>query len=50
MYPGIIITKIGVVVVKGKYFGRTKDKEKAEKMAEEKIKELMPYSIKVKLD
>ena len=39
-----------VVVVKGKYFGRTKDKEKAEKMAEEKIKELMPYSIKVKLD
>lgn len=32
-----------IVNVKGKYYGRFKDIEKAKKLAEEKIKQLMPY-------
>lgn len=37
-----------VVVVKGQYFGRFKDKSQAENLAKEKIKELMPYTEEVK--
>ena len=39
-----------IVNVKGQYFGRTKDKEEAEKLAKEKIEELMPYTLEIKLD
>ena len=39
-----------IVNVKGQYFGRTKNKEEAKKLAEEKIKELMPYTTKLKQD
>lgn len=35
-----------IVNVKGKYYGRFKDIEKAKELAEEKIKELMPYLYK----
>jgi hypothetical protein len=36
------------VVVKGKYCLRTKNKERARKVAEEKIGELMPYAVEQK--
>ena len=39
-----------IVNVKGQYFGRTKDKEEAKKLAEKKIKELMPYTTMLKQD
>lgn len=37
-----------IVNVKGQYLARTKNKQEAEKLAKEKIEELMPYSIDVK--
>lgn len=33
-----------VVVVKGEYFAKFKDESQAENLANEKIKELMPYT------